>query len=58
MVAETDASKLKGWSYHVTSEHLVVACEWPPDFADMQGQENAEHINYKALWVVLRCVLE
>ena len=55
-VIETDASKLKGWSYHLCSSGKVVSGEWPPDFATTESENNADHINYKELWVALRCV--
>ena len=36
----------------------MVSGEWPTDFAAWQNEQSAEHINYKELWVVLRCVLD
>ena len=55
-VIETDASKLHGWSYHLCNVGRVVSGEWPEDFAEYEGLPNADHINYKELWVVVRCL--
>ena len=58
LIVETDASKLHGWSYHICSSGLVRSGTWPSDFLALQAQQNANHINYKELWVVVQCVIE
>jgi hypothetical protein len=53
---ETDASKLHGWSYHLCSSGRVVSGEWPEDWMRVEHAANSKEINYKELWVVLRCL--
>ena len=55
-VIETDAAKLSGWSYHLTGTGKVVSGTWPLGFATNEDQDNADHINYKELWVVNQCL--
>jgi hypothetical protein len=55
-VVETDASKLHGWSYHLCSSGRVVSGEWPEDWMRVEHATNSKEINYKELWVVLRCL--
>ena len=58
-VIETDASSEHGWSYHLCHSGKVVSGVWPRDFASSEGiaEEHAE-INYKELWVVVKCLLD
>lgn len=53
LVVETDASKLHGWSYHITNWGVVVSGIWPEDFASRDL--TAEFINYKETWTVVEC---
>ena len=58
MVIETDASKLKGWFYHICSSDLFISGEWPADFSTVQAEQSTDHINCKELWAVLRLVID
>ena len=56
-VVETDASGETGWSYHMCHSGVSVSGQWPPSFAADEGipVEKAD-INYKELWVIVRCI--
>ena len=49
LVVETDAAGSGRWGYHLASSSTVFSGTWP---ADILGQS----INFKELWVVLRCL--
>ncbi|CAK0791283.1 unnamed protein product, partial [Prorocentrum cordatum] len=51
---ETDASKLRGWSYNLCSAGVVRSGVWPAGFADLA--DNADAINFKELWVAVQAV--
>ncbi|CAK0847543.1 unnamed protein product, partial [Prorocentrum cordatum] len=53
-VIETDASKLRGWSYNLCSAGVVRSGVWPAGFADLA--DNADAINFKELWVAVQAV--
>ena len=56
LVIETDACRFIGWSYHICSSGRVVSGTWPADWSDDERADNADHNNYKELWVVVECV--
>ncbi|CAK0899596.1 unnamed protein product, partial [Prorocentrum cordatum] len=53
-VIETDASKLRGWSYNLCGAGVVRSGVWPAGFADLA--DNADAINFTELWVAVQAV--